>query len=475
METRANLVTVGLFVLAVIAAGFASVYWLLKGSDQGSRAEIVIVFPGSVSGLVNGAAVTFNGIKVGDVTRLSFAADDPTRVIARVSVDASTPIKRDSRASLGYQGLTGVSFVQIWGGSVDSPPMIPIETGKNTIYAERSSVQDILEGAQRVLGRVDNAVTTIDKVVQDNAEPVRNIVKNTETFSDALAKNSGNIERFMGDIGKAADVLSKVSGKIEVLVDDLDGVVKAVDPKEVKSIIANVDKVSGEIAKASGEIDGVMKDARAAAGRLKTFSDDINAALGDVRKILASVEADKVRGIVSDVGDFTKTLSARSGDIDDIVQKAKSVAANVDKFSKDISDKSETVQKVIDDAAKISERLEVASRRVDGILAKVDGMVGSDEGKGLFAKGSDFLTEAKAAATSVKEMADTFKTRADEVAGGISQFTGTGLREVRGFVAEGRRTLDSLDRTINEIGRNPQRFIFGGKAGNVPEYSGSRR
>ena len=475
METRANLVTVGLFVLAVIAAGFVSVYWLLRGSESGPRAELIIVFPGSVSGLVNGAAVSFNGIKVGQVTRLSFAPDDPTRVIAAVTIDASTPVKRDSRASLGYQGLTGVATVQIWGGSADSPPMIPIEPGKNTLYAERSSVQDIIEGAQRVLGKVDNAVSTIDKVVQDNAEPINRTLKNAETFSDALAKNSGNVERFMADVGKAADVLSKTSGKIETLVEDLDNVVKSIDPKQVSAIVDNVNKVSGDVAKASGEIDGVMKDARAAAGRLKTFSDDLNNALGDVRKLVTAVDPDKVRGIVNDVGDFSHRLSAQGGNIDEIVGRAKTISENLDKFSKDVSAKSETVTKIIDDAGKIAERLEVASRRVDGILAKVDGLVGSDEGKGLFAKGSDFLVEAKAAATSVREMADTFKERADQIAGGLNNFAGTGLREVRGFVAEGRRTLNSLDRTIDEIGRNPQRFLFGGKQGNVPEYAGSRR
>ena len=151
METRANLVTVGVFVLAVIAAGFLSMYWLLRGSEGELRATVTVVFPGSVSGLVTGANVTFNGIKVGEVSKLSFAADNPAEVVATVTVDAATPIKVDSHVSLGYQGLTGVSYVQIWGGSKPADPILVKPDGERVMLAERSSVQDILEGAQKLL------------------------------------------------------------------------------------------------------------------------------------------------------------------------------------------------------------------------------------------------------------------------------------------------------------------------------------
>ena len=365
METRANLVTVGLFVLALIAAGFGAAFWLLKGGEGARRATLVVVFPGSVSGLVTGATVSFNGIKVGEVKRLSFAPDDPARVIARVDVDAGTPIKTDSRVSLGYQGLTGVATVQVWGGSAQAGSLLERDENERLMYAERSSMQDILEGAQRVLARLDSAVATVEQVVRDNAEPVSRTVKNAETFSDALAKNSDGVEKFMSAVGKAGDVLASVSGKIEALSDDVDGLVRTVD----------------------------------------------------------------------------------KGKVTDIVDSAHSMMA----------------------------RLDEASKRVDGILAKIDGIAGSEEGKGVVRQAAGFLDEATAAAKSIKETAQAFQARAGEISEGLTKLTGAGVRDLRDFVAEGRRTLGTIDRAVGNIDRDPKRLLFGGSGGNVPEYSGNRR
>ena len=365
METRANLATVGLFVLVVIAAGFFSVFWLLKGSEGASRATLTVIFPGSVSGLVTGANVSFNGIKVGDVARLSFAPDDPSRVVARVNVDAATPIKRDSRVSLGYQGLTGVATVQIWGGSAQSPSLLALDENERLMYAERSSMQDILEGAQRVLDRLDHAVATIDQVVKDNADPIGRTVKNAETFTDALAENSDGVQKFMAAVAQAGDVLSRASGKIEMLTDDIDGLVRTVD----------------------------------------------------------------------------------KGKVGDIVDSAHSLMA----------------------------RLDEASKRVDGILAKVDAIAGSDEGKGVVKQAAGFLDEATRAAKSIRETADVFQARAGEIADGLTRLTGAGVRDLRDFVADGRRTLSTIDRAVGNLDRDPKRLLFGGQGGNVPEYSGTRR
>ena len=68
METRANYALIGLFTLAVIAAGFGFVYWFSGGDRGQTRQSIRIVFSGSVSGLSKGSIVSFNGLRVGEVT-----------------------------------------------------------------------------------------------------------------------------------------------------------------------------------------------------------------------------------------------------------------------------------------------------------------------------------------------------------------------------------------------------------------------
>ena len=79
METRAPYALIGLFVLAVIGAVFGFVYWLHNSGGLGERAVYRVRFENTVSGLLTGAAVLFNGIRVGEVTDLGLNPDDPQR------------------------------------------------------------------------------------------------------------------------------------------------------------------------------------------------------------------------------------------------------------------------------------------------------------------------------------------------------------------------------------------------------------
>ena len=85
METRAPFVIVGAFVLAAIAAVFGFVYWLQNTGGLGPRATYHVQFEGSVPGLLVGAAVLFNGIRVGEVSELGLAPDKPAPASMRPS------------------------------------------------------------------------------------------------------------------------------------------------------------------------------------------------------------------------------------------------------------------------------------------------------------------------------------------------------------------------------------------------------
>ena len=117
METRAPFVVVGAFVLATIVAVFGFVYWLHNVGGLGPRTTYHVQFDGSVPGLLIGAGVLFNGIRVGEVTDLALAPDNPRRVSATISVASTTPVrsigaKKDSskspqRSTKGARPLSG--------------------------------------------------------------------------------------------------------------------------------------------------------------------------------------------------------------------------------------------------------------------------------------------------------------------------------------------------------------------------------
>ena len=124
METRANYVTIGVFTLLVIAMGFGFIYWLKRFDEAGTRTELRLEFEGTVSGLAIGGIVYFNGIKVGVVSNLEIDPEDPTKIIVTTSIAQSTPVKTDTRAEVNFNFLTGVAYVDLFGGSADDPNIL---------------------------------------------------------------------------------------------------------------------------------------------------------------------------------------------------------------------------------------------------------------------------------------------------------------------------------------------------------------
>src|SRR5262245_62150316 len=121
MEIRARYVQMGGFTLAVLAAGFVFVYWLNNAGALRERAVYRVRFEGSVGGLQRGSAVHFNGIRVGEVTRLDLNAAEPRQVHVTLEIDRATPVRADTTAAIDFQGMTGSPVVALVGGKSEEP------------------------------------------------------------------------------------------------------------------------------------------------------------------------------------------------------------------------------------------------------------------------------------------------------------------------------------------------------------------
>src|ERR1041385_9007324 len=117
MEKNANYALVGLSSLILFIGLVIFIVWLARLSISQEYDLYDIVFKGPVRGLSTGGEVHFNGIKVGEVTKISLDKADPTLVIARAKVTSDVPIRVDSYATLEPQGITGVNYVQITAGT----------------------------------------------------------------------------------------------------------------------------------------------------------------------------------------------------------------------------------------------------------------------------------------------------------------------------------------------------------------------
>src|SRR5215469_4240839 len=107
--------------MAVVIGIFVAIVWLTRLQFEKEGKIYDIHFAGSVSGLNDGAPVRYKGVPIGRVVRISLDPDNVERIRVRIVVDTGTPIKQDAVASLEAQGITGLAYVEISGGSNASP------------------------------------------------------------------------------------------------------------------------------------------------------------------------------------------------------------------------------------------------------------------------------------------------------------------------------------------------------------------
>ncbi|SCW57840.1 phospholipid/cholesterol/gamma-HCH transport system substrate-binding protein [Rhizobium mongolense subsp. loessense] len=455
METKANYTIVGFFTVLVIAAAFGFVYWMAEYGRSGPMAELVVRIPGSANGLSVGSPVRFNGIQVGSVTSLSIDADDPQYSLAFTEVRVDAPIYPSTRAILEIQGLTGAAYIELSGGKVGEENILQkaIETGKRAvIVADQSSVTNLLATADRILDRANDAVGEVQGFVRDARGPLTKTLQNAETFSDALAKNSGNIDSFLQSVGQLSETVRNVSGKVDSTLGAVEALVRAVDAKKIDTILSNAEKVSRDIANASGDLKGAIQRFNDTATTFNDFGKKAQTTLDRVDTLVAQIDPAKVKGSVDDIAQATKDARVAVASIRDV--------ANT------VSARQKDIDQTIQDVSQMANKLNSASTRVDGILIKLDALFGTDNSQSLF-------TEARATLESFKKMADNLNARIGPIADNLQRFSSGGLRDVQSLVEDTRRTMQNLNSAISNFDQNPQRLIFGGDT--VKQYDGRTR
>lgn len=227
METKANYIITGLFTLAVILGVFGFVYWVQTIGGGGDRATYRVVFAGSVSGLQTGAAVLFDGMRVGEVTKLTLDAQDPHKVVTLISLDRKVPVRADTKVALEFQGLTGLAQIALTGGAADAAPLVADNAAPPTIYADPNAGADVTQAARNVLARIDG-------LVADNEAALRASVQNIETLTSSLARNSERLDKVMAGL---ENLTGGADGQGEI----------AQTAESIRKLADNLDKRTGEI------------------------------------------------------------------------------------------------------------------------------------------------------------------------------------------------------------------------------------
>lgn len=454
METRANYVAVGLFTLIVLLASFAFIYWVARIEESANLKPIQIMIRGQVSGLATGSDVQFNGIKVGKVGRVIFDSNDPRIVYAIAEISDQTPVRADTTATIAAQGLTQIAYVSLKGGTPDAPSLFDTaEPGRLPILeAQPSPFSDILETVRDVATKTNEALGTLQEFIEENREPISRTVANIQEFSDALGRNAEGVDEFLNNAAEIGKTLGEFSAKLDGTIQGIERLVAAVDEEKIRNIVADAEVFTQDLREGGEQIGELMASVDRVAKDLEGFSTRIDASLTKVEEIVGKVDTQEV----------TETLSS----LTDTARDARQVMADAREVSQSLASRKESIEAFLDDASETGTRLREASKRLEDVLAKADGFLGGGEDGNVMADVAKTLEE-------FRRLAANLQSNVNEIAGGVAQFSNTGLRDVEALISEARRSMTRIDRVVGELERDPQRFLFGNS--DVRTYNGRPR
>src|SRR5204862_6142279 len=168
METRAHYVAVGAFVLTMIVIAFAAVLWLARAQLTTEIAHYDIFFKGPVSGLRVGAPVEYSGVPVGKLSAIRIDPANVEEIRITVEIDAAVAIKTDAAAAVETNILSGVSFIQVTGGTQDAPLLLPQEGQRYAVIrARRSRLASVVARAPQLLAKADEALDHLNELLVD--------------------------------------------------------------------------------------------------------------------------------------------------------------------------------------------------------------------------------------------------------------------------------------------------------------------
>lgn len=287
MEARANYVAVGAFVLAVLAGILVATLWLARVQFETQYQYFETHVAGPVSGLGAGAPVRLNGIDVGRVTKMALDPKDPKLVTLLLQVRDGIEIHSDSVASIESQGLTGVSYVEISGGTLGSPLLVAAEGQKYPQIASRpSSLQEVFDNAPELLSRLLIIADRLEAVLDDkNRSAIAETLVSIRDTTGMLSRRSKDIDQLIADAGTTMHNLADSSATLKSTLANLDRTSGKAD-----GLIASANTTFDHATKLATDLDSLVQSSRPGLRDLTTNGTaQLTELLTEARRLVASL------------------------------------------------------------------------------------------------------------------------------------------------------------------------------------------
>src|SRR5215469_5616072 len=228
METKANYVAVGAFLLACVMGLVVTILWLAGAEYNQDYSYYQAHFNGPVTGLGKGTDTRFNGITVGRVTDLVFDPNDPQSVIVTLQVQSGLNIREDSVASIDSQGITGAPFVQISGGTKNSPALTAKPGQKYPLIRTRqSTLQELQQSIPAIVAKLNVTTSRLNDLLNDdNRREISNILASLNQATSAIANRSADIDATLRNTNQTSANLRDASADLRPAIAEANATLK---------------------------------------------------------------------------------------------------------------------------------------------------------------------------------------------------------------------------------------------------------
>jgi phospholipid/cholesterol/gamma-HCH transport system substrate-binding protein len=264
METKANYVAVGTFVVVCIIGLVVALLWIAGLQYSQEYDYFQTYFKGAVTGLGKGTVVRYNGIEVGRVDDLRFDPNNPQRVIVTLAVQPGLHIREDSLASIESQGLTGGSYVEITGGTATSPLLVAQPGQRYPVIRNKpSTLEQIEESAPQLLAKLNAAADKVNALLStENQKKVSELLTNLDLTTKTIADRSGDIDATLKNLNVATAGFKPIEAdadvdlrKVSKFTDDADALVKNPAFSDISDISSDLKKLLVSVTSLSDQLN----------------------------------------------------------------------------------------------------------------------------------------------------------------------------------------------------------------------------
>ncbi len=255
MESRSHALAAGLFTVAFVAALVAWGWWL-TGRGPSYRAAYVVVSQTAVSGLVEEAPVRYLGVDVGRVERIRFDPQQPRTILITIVVDPSAQVTDRTYAQLGYQGVTGISYLQLQEEGTAGRPLPTSRRSPARIPMRPSLLQAVGASGQELMASARDAADRLAAVLNpDNAQRISETLGNVQETTRGFAEMQRAIAPTLKRLPDLSRELHTVLARADVLVGNLNGL--TVEAQRRTDALDTVSRTAREIGAVAGEFHDV--------------------------------------------------------------------------------------------------------------------------------------------------------------------------------------------------------------------------